>query len=360
MSGEHVSSPVSDWFFESGPVSGEKSIFSLMNPFKMGLWVTSGVCIPSYISLIMFSVTIFHITNKHFNKLADLYLSVMFYLVSQLLLLIVITTSWILELARPAESEQRCRVKLAVQTFAMILPGYCILIITVVRSIFVTVPLGYMDYLKKRNQVIGMVVSGGIAGVIAGLPSMGLCGTRVRITFESGGRHDYCSFGDLEEPTCRAFSGVLLGAGFCVPIVSTVCLYLYIYQVAVKARRSHRRLTESGLTSSSFSDKKKERSGNLETSERSAIPWSIIVTVLIAITTTLPWALVMLYSVELTETLAENEKLSIVFDLFYAVLQVLVGISPLAYILTTNSIRVVFVRLLRKGLCGRCLTETPC
>ena len=332
---------------------------TFMNPFEMGLRVTSAICIPSYISLILFSKTILYITYKNFWKLVNLYLSVIFYLLSQLFLLVVITTSWLLELVRPAESEQRCRVKFAFQTFAMILPGYFILQIAVVRSIFVSLPFRYMDYLKKRNQVIGTVISGVIAGVIACLPSVGLCGTKVRFAkaLEAGPSNEYweyCSFGDLETPPCRAFSWILLGIGFCVPIISTVCLYLYIYRVAVRARRSHRQLTGAAhnptASPSVSSGNKGEKSENEETTERLTIPWSIIVTVLIAILTTLPWAFVMLFSVELTEALAENEKLSLAFDLFYALLQVLVGVSPLAYILTTNSIRVVFVGLLHKML----------
>ena len=330
------------------------NIYNYPNPFKMGLWISASVCIPSYISLILFSTTILHITHQHFRKLSDLYLSVIFYLVSQLFLLFVITSSWLLEIVRPGESEGRCAVKLVFQTLAMVLPGYCILIITVVRSIFVTVPLGYMHYLKIRNQVIGLVVSGVIAGLIACLPSVGVCGTRMRSTYRLGGGYEYCSYGDLETPSCRVFSGVLLGAGFCVPVMGTVGLYIYIYQIAVRARKSHRRLTESCLTSTS-EIKTETSKDHTETTERSTIPWSILVTVLITVTTTLPWACVVLYSVELTESLEQNNSLTLVFDLFYAALQVVVGISPLAYILTTNSIRVVFVGLVRKGLCGRCL-----
>ena len=333
--------------------------YGFINPFQISLQASSIICIPSFLSLIIFSTTILYITRRHFLKLSDLYLSVMFYLLSQLLLLIVISSSWLLEMLDPGESESRCRVKLGFQTFTAILPGYCILIISIVRSVFVTVPLGYMDYLRKRNQVAGLVLSGVVAGLVAGLPSLGVCGVRVRYTLSPAGRYQYCSYGDLEEMSCKVYSGVLLSLGFFVPMVTTLVLYLYIYQIALKARKSHRRLTETGSTASSYLDSK-DRSRDSTSSERTSIPWSIIAVVLIAMATTLPWGFILLYSVELTETLAQNDSLSVVFDLFYAVLQVLVGISPLAYILTTNSIRVVFVGLVKKLFCRKCFKETRC
>ncbi|KAL5267396.1 hypothetical protein ACHWQZ_G004440 [Mnemiopsis leidyi] len=333
--------------------------YGFINPFQMNLQASSIICIPSYVSLILFSSTILYITRHHFLKLSDLYLSVLFYLLSQLLLLVVITSSWLLETIIPGETEGRCRIKLGFQTFTAILPGYCILIISVVRSVFVTLPLSYMDYLRKRNQAGGLVLAGVVAGVVAGLPSLGLCGVRVRYTLSPAGRYQYCSYGDLDEMSCKVYGGVLLGPGFFVPLVTTLVLYLYIYHIALKARKSHRRLTETGSTSSSYLDSK-DRSRDSTSSERTTVPWSIIAVVLIAMATTLPWGFILLYSVEIRETLAQSDCLSAVFDLFYSVLQILIGMSPLAYILTTNSIRIVFVGLVKRWLCGRCLKETRC
>ena len=46
--------------------------------------------------------------------------------------------------------------------------------------------------------------------------------------------------------------------------------------------------------------------------------------------------------------LTKGGDISVIFDLFYSLLQVFVGSSPLVYLLTTNSLRDIFVRKLRK------------
>ena len=89
--------------------------------------------------------------------------------------------------------------------------------------------------------------------------------------------------------------------------------------------------------------------------EQRTIPWSIIAILVVCLTTTLPWAGMIVYTVEITEMLAEGEKLSYVFDVFYSVLQILIGCSPLVYLLTTNSMMRELVKMLKsaKDCCGQ-------
>ena len=303
-----------------------------------------GFSFPSYIALIIFSALAFYIIFKRFRSLLNIYLSVLFYIMSQLLLLIVLSVSWITELLDPEETESRCQIKQGLQTFALLLPGYSILIITGVRSIFVTFPLSYFYYIKKRYQLatFGGVIL--ICGLIAAAPSFGLCKAVVQSTLVNGQSEEmeYCSYDDRNKSECKVFYSVVLVVGLLLPNTSVIALYIYIFRLAAQAKETHRSLTESSTTSI------KETKAM---TEQRTIPWSIIAVLVVCLTTTLPWAGMIVYTVEITEMLAEGEKLSYVFDVFYSVLQILIGCSPLVYLLTTNSLRREFVRILKLKDC---------
>ena len=59
-----------------------------------------------------------------------------------------------------------------------------------------------------------------------------------------------------------------------------------------------------------------------------------------------PWLLTDILTVEIIEMLAEGGSLSVVFDVLYSGVQVVIGCSPLVYLLTTNSLRKVFLAML--------------
>ncbi len=101
------------------------------------------------------------------------------------------------------------------------------------------------------------------------------------------------------------------------------------------------------LTSSSSTSTDTSKAGRKEKTERRSVPWSIIAILAVSITTTLPWAAMMLFEVEVTEMLAEGGDISVLFDLFYSLLQVLISCSPLVYLLTTNSLRLIVFRKIR-------------
>ena len=318
------------------------------NPFKHNLPLSMGFSFPSYIALIIFSALAFYIIFKRFRSLLNIYLSVLFYIMSQLLLLMVLSVSWITELLDPEETESRCQIKQGLQTFALLLPGYSILIITGVRSIFVTFPLSYFYYIKKRYQLAtfgGFIL---ICGLIAAAPSFGLCKAVVQSTLVNGQSEEmeYCSYDDRNKSECKVFYSVVLVVGLLLPNTSVIALYIYICRLAAKAKDTHRSLTSSSTTPI------KETKAM---TEQRTIPWSIIAILVVCLTTTLPWAGMIVYTVEITKMLAEGEKLSYVFDVFYSVLQILIGCSPLVYLLTTNSMRRELVKMLKsaKDCCGQ-------
>ena len=79
------------------------------NPFnpKYNLKVTPWIIFPSYICLITMSAVLLFLIFKHLRFLLEIYLSVIAYLASQLLLLLTLTGSWIVELLHPGESQKR-------------------------------------------------------------------------------------------------------------------------------------------------------------------------------------------------------------------------------------------------------------
>ena len=315
------------------------------NPFnqKYNLKVTPWIIIPSYISLIASSAISLYIIYKHFRSLLEIYISVIFYLISQFLLLITLTGSWIVELLFSGGSETRCQIKLAVQAFTIILPGYTIMIISIVRSVFLTYPLSYLHYLKLKTQLLGFGAACLVCSLISAIPLFGLCPAEHYIRDNESGL-EFCTQGDKRKPSCTVFFSILLSVGFLLPVLAVICLYGYIYNVALKARKSHKQLS---LTSSSSTSTDTSKAGRKEKTERRSVPWSIIAILAVSITTTLPWAAMMLFEVEVTEMLAEGGDISVLFDLFYSLLQVLISCSPLVYLLTTNSLRLIVFRKIR-------------
>ena len=320
------------------------------SPFKFNLIISKVISIPSYISLIIFSILTFYIIFKHFKRLLNIYLSVLFYIVSQLLLLLVLSISWIRELTGSEEDQETklgCQIKQGFQTFCLLLPGYCIFIITAVRSIFVTFPLSYFDYIKRRNQLISFALAVLICGLISAAPSLGLCSAVVNSSWlrERDEVTTYCSFDDKGKTECKVFYSIVATVGIILPFIGTVCLYIYMCRLAAGAEKNHRSLTKASLSVSTSTDASGE---NQSTKERRTIPWSIIAILNVSLTTTLPWAGMIVYTVEITEMLAEGGDMSVVFDVFYSVLQVLIGCSLLVYLLTTNSLRKKVFRIFRK------------
>ena len=107
----------------------------------------------------------------------------------------------------------------------------------------------------------------------------------------------------------------------------------------MRARKSHSALTQSSTSStgSELARKKEQRS----------VPWSILAILAVYLLTSLPWSVMQVFTVQVTEAIAaQGGPAATLFDLFYSVLQIAIGCSPLVYLLTTNSLRQVVKRTL--------------
>ena len=320
-------------------------IHIIPNSFSLDITVSKWVTVPSGICLLVSSVFTVYIIIRRFRSFLTLYLSVLLYDFSQLQLLAVVIAVFSMDFAKPIAGPTavaRCRVKLGLQIFGLLLPGYCILIITVVRSIFITFPLSHLDFIKKRFQIIAFGVSVLICSLLSAAPSLGLCKVTAKLfPVRDGSRSDkklveisICGFEEKSNQGCKIFFGFLLTFGFILPVLSVIILYVHIMRLVNKARKTH-----SALTDQSSEVKSKE------SEEHRSIPWSIIAILGTCLTTTLPWTGMIVYTEEITEMLAEGGKLSIVFDAFYSVLLILIGCSPLVYLFSTNSTRLELIRM---------------
>ena len=328
-----------------------------LNPILLNLRFTKGTCFPSYLVLIISSVLILYIVFKKYRAVINVYFSVLFYIFCQIQFLVVTTISWITESSKVDTSltdnqiRERCQTKMPFQTFSIILPGYAVLMITLVRTIFVSRPLSYFDYIRRRYQLFGAGLSVILCGLISVLPRMGaFCDIQVTTyllcdTFES---FRYCAH---RGKTCSLYFTVLVGIGSVLPIVLISCLYIYIYKITVTARKAHEVLTRRNLLTQqrSCEDVLEVKRGNGRISkERRSVPWSILALLGVFVASSTPWILLQVMKDEITDVLMKEQAGSQTFDLAYSLVQLFVGFSTLIYLLTTTSLRTASFRLIKK------------
>ena len=257
-------------YTQSSSPGSENGSEKFLNPFLLNLLFTKWACIPSYLVLIFSSVLIVYIVFKKYRAVLNVYFSVLFYIFCQIQFLIVTTVSWISESFKTdtkSEStrnntsvghtddqfEQRCKMMVPFQTYSIILPGYAVLMMTLVRSIFVSRPLSYFDYIRRRYQLLGTGLYIILCGIISSLPCMGaLCDIRMN-TYDEGGFR-YCSYGG----SCSIYFTFLVGLGSIIPIVLISFLYIHIYKVTVCARKAHEALTKRQINQKAESSKQNE------------------------------------------------------------------------------------------------------
>ena len=297
------------------------------SPFIWDLPVSAVVAPPSLILLLLSSVYIIYLILRRFRAHLPLHLSVLFYLVSQLFLLAALTGTWLLELAGHLE----CQVTLAVETFSVMLPAYCILLITLVRAVFVARPLSYYHYVKVRYQGLVLLLSIGLCALIASLPSLGVCQALQMSVLVGMQEVEFCAHQDPQSmPSCKTFRGLLLTLGFALPIFSVIVIYIYIYSRVIRSRKQHLILT-AATTDATTGERIRERRN---------VPWSILAILGISIVTTLPRVMVIIYQAKIVVEIGERKgDLSRLFDVFYALVFALIGVSPLTYLVTSQALR---------------------
>ena len=334
-----------------------------VNPILFDMTFTKWTCIPSYMSLVISSFLILYIVFKKYRAVLNVYFSVLFYIFCQIQFLVVTTISWITESSKADTSltdnqrQERCKIKVAFQTYSMILPGYAVLMITLVRTIFVSRPLSYFDYIRRRYQLLGAGLSVLLCGIISALPGMGaLCDIRVKTFYKTYGEGSfrYCSYGG----SCSIYFTFLVGLGCVLPVVSISSLYIHMYKVTVSARKAHETLTKRQINQQKteiFSQNQevgKEFEGNNRISkERRSVPWSILAVLGVFVASSTPWIVLEVLKDAITDHVMQHEAGAEIFDVFYALVQMSVGISVLIYLLTTTSLQSACVQLMKQIFC---------
>ena len=328
----------------------------LINPFLLDLQLTKWTCIPCYMMLLISSALILYIVFKKYRAVLNVYFSVLFYIFCQIQFLVVTTISWITESTRNDTSltdnqfEQKCRIIMPFQTYSMILPGYAVLIMTLVRTIFVTRPLSYFDYIRRRYQLLGAGLSIILCGFASCLPSIGvLCNIHYTPTGDTqdSAYHRYCSYdGEL----CSLYFVLLVGLGS-VPVTVVSCLYIYIYKLTVTAKKAHETLTKSQSSEQESENSARNEDVRKEnkkiSKERRSVPWSILAILGVFVSASTPWILLEVMKDTVIDLVMRREAGAQIFDVSYALVQFFVGISVLVYLLTTTSLRSASFQLLK-------------
>ena len=337
---------------------------NVVNPIEYDLSVTKWVCVPSYLVLISSSVMIIYIVFKHYKADLNLHFSVLFYIYCQGQFLILTTFSCWIELAGAqygvpdSRLKSWCKINMPLTTYSIVLPGYAVLMITVVRTIFVSKPLLYFRYIRIRYQVFGVAMSVVLGVFVSSLPSMGVpCRVHLETLSANttanyeGSKHSFCAY---KGEYCKVYFAVLIGIGGIIPALLVLSLYFYIYKITVKARKAHESLIQVQNTQTSTLELEIEVEGEENNShisrERRRIPWSIIAILLIFITSSTPWIILQVLKVKITKMVLQNKSFALVFDLVYALVQLSFGCSTLIYLLTTNSLRTSCYRLIKQSV----------
>ena len=208
---------------------------------------------------------------------------------------------------------------------------------------------------KKYTSISGFLLLVIFAIILANLPNFGLCS----YTLYTKGNLKQCRYSDTGS-LCPAFSPIYIMFGFVIPPLAVVILYCLIYRIISKHRAyvaarttsysrtaSTNRTKSTGLNSSGVSEVLLSQSdstgdapisdGERTEKERSTVPWSIIVILILNLLSTLPWIPQSLYP-DLFYGCQPGEVVLIV-DIMWSILILSVSLSPIAYLLTTQTVR---------------------
>ena len=237
-----------------------------------------------------------------------------------------------------------CQYKVTLQSIVLVMPVWAVLLITVVRTVFVIRPLDHVFYLKIKYQILGMVFIVALCVLLFILPHLGLC----EVILDKVSGYQYCRY-KTGTVNCTIFSGLLVFIGYVLPILIVLTLYIVIYKLIIKSRRISSKLTNSGAARAvyySSSDKQIDRSkstkswcSDREGQERNSIPWCIIVILLIFMVSSLPWIPMEIMTRDLVNLVASGSYFVLLVDIMYSVLFFSVAVSPLMYLLTSNTLR---------------------
>ena len=217
------------------------------------MYATKVTIIPSAIVLLIscsiLCVTIF----TYFKRVIKLYIGLVFYAITELLLFLRILLFYLLS-AQGSLEMVPCGVTKSLSLFTMTLPGLAILLITISRLIFIRYPLRYRNILLIKYQLISCVVAVFFAVMIALWPALGACDPYYdRI-------YGICYL-DCDS-ICYGYIAIYVTLGILLPTLVVIGIYIYVYKVLKKhrARAKNRENSLQGQVDHSPGFRKDERS----------------------------------------------------------------------------------------------------
>ena len=271
----------------------------------------------------------------------------MFYSFTQILLFSVLAATAVLQTFFKLDGH--CDVVNTVEFLALTLPGYGILLITLARWLCVAYPTQYKRYLDLRVQSLVMVLLVGVLVLVTCLPVLGVC-SNVWVEQSNVKMGGYCHL-KSDGCDCNVFRWLLVSVGFVVPFVGVLLFYCLIVILLIQHKRN-----SSNYNSSSKQNGKVdynyqpvtigEKLSHLKAIGQDAIPWSIIVIMVLNTCATLLW-IPHIFSPERYFKKALSDYLAM--DLMYVIMLAAVSFSPAAYFLTTP--------VMRAQLFGSCCTR---
>lgn len=125
--------------------------------YRNGLLVRV-VYIPALVLLLLSSCLLLYILLTLLKPLLKIYLSVIFYAICQLLLAACLLLS-LLSSRLFSPTDTSCSVTEPLYNVAMILPGYAVLAITIVRYTFLNSPMTWRNLLRTPYQLAGLLIN---------------------------------------------------------------------------------------------------------------------------------------------------------------------------------------------------------
>ena len=203
------------------------------------MYITKVTIIPSAIVLLASCIILCFTIFNYFKRVMELYVGLVFYSITEVLLFLRILLLYILSDQGSLERVP-CGVTKSLSLFTMALPALAILLITLCRLIFIKYPLRYRSILLVKYQVIACVVAVIYVLVIAMWPALGAC-------------HPYydrivglCKLDcDL---VCYGYIGVYATLGIALPTLLVIVVYIYVYNVLRKHRARAKKMRRNSAS----------------------------------------------------------------------------------------------------------------
>ena len=183
---------------------------------------------PCLLAMLISSILLIYLIRKYLRDGTIVYLSVITYSLSQILMFAVIVFDIILS-SWSLSSLLFCKIRATSEIFVLVVAAYSILVMTAVRFIFIHRPLRYRIILKIRNQLIVEVLMIILSATLTLSPVLfGLCALEVE-------EEKFCHF-QIGTGPCMIFQTIIVGVGIMLPVLATALLYGFIYKTILRLK----------------------------------------------------------------------------------------------------------------------------